>query len=99
MKCRASGETVDRVLYRKTGIETGFIWGLDAFLRSVAKKDRRKKAALEPLFLNGFQALLFDLGLGTQVVLVLGHFLLLQLLGNLRLHVFKLGQLRVTHVI
>ena len=31
--------------------------------------------------------------------MVLGHFLLLQLLGNLGLDVIELGQLRVTHVI
>lgn len=42
---------------------------------------------------------LLDLGLGAQVFLELGQALLLQLLGDLRLHFFQLGQLGLAHVV
>ena len=56
-----------------------------------------KKAAHAAFLL--VQTELFDLGLGTQVFLELGQFLLLQLLCNLGFDFVKRGQLGFTHVV
>ena len=55
----------------------------------------KKNAAKAASFFAKRQDALFDLGLGTQFFLVLGHLLLQQLLRNLRFDIFKLWQLGV----
>jgi hypothetical protein len=42
---------------------------------------------------------LFDFGFGTQLILVFDEFLLVQLLGDLRLDVFQFWGLGFTHVV